>query len=36
MDIIWSTLLFRLAEHAQVIVPALIAVGVATEVNQRY
>jgi hypothetical protein len=28
MDIIGSTLLFRLAEHAQVIVPALIAAGV--------
>ena len=28
MDTIWQTLLFRLAEHAHVIVPALIAVGV--------
>ena len=28
MDIIWQTLLFRLAEHAHVIVPLLIAVGV--------
>ena len=28
MDTIWQTLLFRLAEHAQVIVPTLIAIGV--------
>ena len=28
MEIIWQTLLFRLAEHAHVIVPLLIAVGV--------
>jgi len=28
MDTIWQTLLFRLAEHAQVVIPLLIATGV--------
>ena len=28
MDVIWQTLLFRLAEHAHVVIPVLIATGV--------
>ena len=28
MEIIWQTLLFRLAEHAQVVIPALFATAV--------
>jgi len=28
MDTIWQTLLFRLAEHAQVVIPLLLATGV--------
>ena len=28
MDTIWQTLLFRLAEHAQVVIPLLVATGV--------
>ena len=28
MDVIWQTLLFRLAEHAQLVIPALFATAV--------